>query len=79
MHILSVGMKLPTNKAQGQPSTADETEILNKSQLARRLHKCQRTVDEWMRQGRLPYLKVGKAVLFRWSQVLEKLNAFRVN
>jgi len=32
-----------------------------------------------MRKGKLPYLKIGKTVLFRWQDVLEKLNSFRVN
>jgi hypothetical protein len=32
-----------------------------------------------MRQGKLPYLKIGKTVLFRWPDVLEKLGQFRVN
>jgi excisionase family DNA binding protein len=50
-----------------------------KRELAVRLRRSQRTVDLWMRQGKLPYLKIGKTVLFRWSDVLEKLSAFRVN
>jgi hypothetical protein len=32
-----------------------------------------------MRQGKLPYLKIGKTVLFRWADVLAKLQTFRVN
>ena len=72
-------MNLQPNEAQGQPLLADETEILNKHQLARRLGKCPRTIDAWMRQGRLPYVKLGRSVIFRWSHVLQKLDAFRVN
>jgi hypothetical protein len=53
--------------------------LLIKRELAVRLRRSPRTVDLWMRQGKLPYLKVGKSVLFRWPDVLEKLNAFRVN
>jgi len=58
--------------------SADET-LLNKPALARRLNKSVRTVDDWMKRGRLPYIKVGRSVLFRWGTVLEKLEAFRVN
>jgi excisionase family DNA binding protein len=50
-----------------------------KRELAVRLRRSPRTVDLWMRQGKLPYLKIGKSVLFRWSDVLEKLSQFRVN
>jgi excisionase family DNA binding protein len=53
--------------------------LLTKSELAPRIRRSVRTVDSWMRQGKLPYLKVGKTVLFRWRDVLEKLNTFRVN
>ena len=47
--------------------------------LAPKLRRSPRTIQAWMKAGKLPYLKVGKSVLFRWSDVLEKLNAFRVN
>ena len=50
-----------------------------KRELAARLRRSTRTVDDWMRKGKLPYLKIGKTVLFRWEDVLEKLNSFRVN
>jgi len=53
--------------------------LLNKRELATRLRRSPRTIDLWMRQGKLTYLKIGKTVLFRWGDVLEKLNAFRVN
>jgi len=32
-----------------------------------------------MKQKKLPYFKVGKSVLFRWQDVLQKLDSFRVN
>jgi len=54
-------------------------ELLNKHELAPKLRISKRTVDLWMRQGRLPFIKVGKTVRFRWRDVLEKLNEFRVN
>jgi excisionase family DNA binding protein len=63
---------------QGQ-LTQSADEILDKPKLARRLDKSVRTIDAWMKRGRLPYIKVGRSVLFRWGAVLEKLEAFRVN
>lgn len=73
-------MKLSTTFAQGQPTTqpADET-LLDKPEIARRLKKSVHTVDAWMKARRLPYIKVGRSVMFRWGTVLEKLEAFRVN
>ena len=47
--------------------------------LAPKLRRSTRTVQAWMRTGKLPYIKVGKTVLFRWTDVLEKLNQYRVN
>jgi len=47
--------------------------------LAPKLHRSPRTIQAWMKEGKLPYFKIGKSVLFRWGDVLEKLNAFRVN
>jgi excisionase family DNA binding protein len=64
---------------QGQPNSQSADEILDKPKLAHRLNKSVRTIDAWMKNGRLPYCKVGRSVLFRWSAVLEKLDAFRVN
>jgi excisionase family DNA binding protein len=53
--------------------------LLNKRELAIHLGISKRTVDAWMRHKRLPFLKIGKTVRFRWPDVVEKLNAFRVN
>jgi excisionase family DNA binding protein len=53
--------------------------LLTKRNLAPRLKCSVRTVDEWMRKGRLPYIKVGKTVRFRWADVVAKLGEFRVN
>jgi excisionase family DNA binding protein len=72
-------MLTATSDTQGQQSSQSADEILDKPKLARRLHKSVRTIDAWMKSGRLPYCKVGRSVLFRWGAVLEKLEAFRVN
>jgi excisionase family DNA binding protein len=53
--------------------------LLNKRALAAKLDISKRTVDAWMKNKRLPYVKIGKTVRFVWRDVLEKLNAFRVN
>ena len=62
-------------------ATSDRASVglLRKRELAPKLGISKRTLDVWMQQGRVPYLKVGRSVRFRLSDVLEKLNAFRVN
>jgi excisionase family DNA binding protein len=73
-------MKVAASTAQGQPSSQSADEILlDKRDTARRLNKSVRTVDAWMKRGSLPYIKVGRSVLFRWSTVSKKLEAYRVN
>ncbi len=63
----------------GLAATASTDEILEKPETAGRLKVSPRTLDEWMRKGWVPYLKIGKTVRFRWADVLEKLAQNRVN
>jgi len=53
--------------------------LLNKRRLAVKLGISKRSVDVWMKKGRLPFMKIGKTVRFRWPDVLEKLSEYRVN
>ena len=43
--------------------------FIDKKEAARRLNCGMRTVDTWMHRGILPYYKVSKRVLFKWSDV----------
>lgn len=43
--------------------------FINKAEVARRLNKRVRTIDNWMRRGILPYYKMGRSVAFKWSEV----------
>lgn len=56
-----------------------DDELLTKRELAPKLKRSIRTCDAWMRQGKLPYYKLGKSVLFRWSDVVKQLAKYRVN
>jgi len=69
--------QLTSNEVQEIERATDGLDT--KREVAARLRRSTRTVDDWMRKGKLPYLKIGKTVLFRWQDVLEKLNSFRVN
>ena len=53
--------------------------LLSKRQLAAELNIATRTLDDWMRCGRIPYLKIGKTVRFRLEDVLGKLSLHRIN
>ena len=53
--------------------------LLRKRELAAKLGIAVRTLDGWLKKGRVPHLKLGKTVRFRWPDVLEKLNSYRVH
>jgi len=67
--------------AENEAAAADRASdgLLRKPELARKLSISKRTLDVWMKKGRVPFLKVGKSVRFRLPDVLEKLNGYRVN
>ena len=59
-----------------EPNTEDQPcpdAYLVKREIAARLRKEPRTIERWMRQGILPYRKLGKGrratVLFSWPEV----------
>jgi predicted site-specific integrase-resolvase len=53
--------------------------ILDKSEAAPFLRIKPRTLDEWMRKGRVPYIKLPSgAVRFRTDQLLDFLSKFEV-
>jgi excisionase family DNA binding protein len=50
------------------------TELLTVNQLAERLHIRPRTVQTWVRQGRIPAIKLSsKVIRFDWNAVLTEL------
>ncbi len=40
---------------------------ITKAEVAKRLKKTVRTVENWQRKGILPFIKAGRSVLFKWS------------
>jgi len=48
-------------------------ELLKKGQLAKKLNLSQRTVENFMRRGWIPYVKIGKSVRFCLADVLATL------
>tara|TARA_B000000609_G_C24110384_1_gene313597 strand:+ start:93 stop:296 length:204 start_codon:yes stop_codon:yes gene_type:complete len=55
-----------------------EQRLLTKAQLAEKMCVKPRTIDNWMKVGWLPYLKIGKAVRFEFSSVMEKLKSYEL-
>lgn len=53
---------------QNQTAITIEPEgYITKEEVARRLKKTIRTVENWQRRGFLPFIKAGRSVLFKWS------------
>lgn len=50
-------------------------EMLTKDELAAKCKVAPRTIENWMRDGYLPHLKIAKVVLFHWPTVLAHLQA----
>lgn len=59
---------MTTNNSPDE-TTTDENDYLSKAKIARRLGRTTRTIESWMKAGYLPYYKIGRTVLFRWSDV----------
>ena len=61
-----------TNAVQSGGNMAEASlsePFIGKREVARRLGKTVRTVDNWMRRGMLPYYKCNRVIAFRWSEV----------
>lgn len=67
-------MKDKSEKAQTIPKIVDRDQLLEKQDVAHRLQISTRTLDQWMREGRIPFFKIGKTVRFRWEDVLAHLD-----
>ena len=50
-------------------------EFVTKKELAKRLSMAVRTVENWQRNGVLPFIKARKIVLFNWPEVVAHLRA----
>lgn len=61
----------------GEPGGAEvETEqFIDKKEVARRTRIHPRTINVWMKNGNLPYYKIGRFVRFKWSEVEKHLAA----
>ena len=44
-------------------------DYIDKPEVARRLKKTVRTIDNYMSRQWLPYYKIGRSVYFKWSEI----------
>jgi excisionase family DNA binding protein len=69
-----------TNDIIGHAPVAAEPELDRKGRFAQRVAVSPRTIDNWMADGRIPFLKIGRTVRIPWRQALEVLNRnYRLN
>jgi hypothetical protein len=62
------------SKQAGSPRLAASADcFISKTDVAMRLGKTARTVEQWMLRGVIPYIKIGKGrratVLFKWADI----------
>ena len=73
--VLSLACMPEITQKMSHQRTASDDEYLTKLEVAQRLRKQVRTIDNWMRKGFLPYYKVGRSVTFKWSDVQSHFDA----
>jgi excisionase family DNA binding protein len=57
-----------------------EPEFERKADFAKRVSVSVRCLDNWVRDKRIPYLKIGRTVLIPWREALATLNRkYRLN
>jgi hypothetical protein len=51
------------------PAQASENSFLDEKQLLTRIPICRRTALNWINQGKLPVVRIGRRKLFHWPTV----------
>jgi excisionase family DNA binding protein len=70
----AVSEKLPVKLPANVDDKATDNRVVTKKQLAELLKVKPRTVDNWMKRGFLPYLKIGRSVRFKTCDVVRQLD-----
>ena len=71
----------PTPQDSHSPHSngAEPEGYITKEEVAKRLKKTVRTIENWQARGILPFVKAGRSVLFKWSDVESHLQSnFRI-
>jgi predicted site-specific integrase-resolvase len=72
-------MEADSQTASGTQHAEAPEGLLTKFEIAERLKIAPRTLEIWRQKGRIPFFKIGKSCRYRWNDVIEKLQSFRVN
>src|SRR5688572_28107738 len=48
-------------------------EYITKPVVAQRMNKTTRTIEMWMKRGWIPFYRIGRTTLFRWSEIQDHL------
>ena len=54
-------------------NTAQVSELITKTELAKRLKVSTRTIDLWVNENRIPKIKINSSARFDWDDVLNAL------
>ena len=65
--------------AEPGPTDTGTIRLLTEQKLSEHLMICRRQLYNWRMAGLIPYLKIGKAVRFRPSDVQAALEKFTIN
>ena len=62
-----------------EPQAVGVEEVFTtKLETAKLLRRTPRTLEIWMRDGRIPFIKIGRTVLFERNAVLQAVRAYQV-
>ena len=70
---------MKNNPSNTTPQLDPYSDYLKKAQVAQKAQVSLRTLDHWIKQKRVPFIKIGRNVRFRWPAVEAALNRFEVH
>ncbi len=67
-------------KSIGEPVQNSPAEnFLTKQEVAARLRKTPRTIEQWTKRGIIPVIKISRSCIYAWPDVQAALKKFTVN
>jgi excisionase family DNA binding protein len=70
---LSALIEGAVNKFVENRPNIQQTEIINRNELCKRLSITEPTVIRWEKKGKIPVLKIGRNVRYNWIAVIKSL------
>ena len=66
------------NTTNTDSNIASTPQVLTKVELAKVLKTCNRTIDNWIRDRKIPFMKLGASVRFILPDVMKALSKYTV-